>query len=199
MKRLFLYIILMMASVTGNLLAEENVRVSVTPQDTRQWQVAVALESNSPSVFCGFQMDLLLPTGVTYQEGTIKTGERTSDYRIMLTQLSAENLRVLSYSDSQKSIAAGSGNLFTLLLSGDESLTGKENLVLKNIRFSDAKGNETTIQGVSVDLSTGVCRILADEYAGRIYSLQGVCLEATSLSQLRAGIYIVNGRKVMVR
>lgn len=199
MKRLFLYAILMIASVTGKLLAEENVRVSVTPQDTRQWQVEVALESNSPSVFCAFQMDLLLPNGVTYQEGTIKTGERTSDYRIMLTQLSAENLRVLSYSDSQKNIAAGSGNLFTLQIFGDESLTGKESLVLKNIRFSDAKGEETTVQGLSVDLPTGVCRILADEDAGRIYSLQGVCLEATSLSALRPGIYIVNGRKVMVR
>ncbi|MBQ1634518.1 MAG: hypothetical protein II050_07505, partial [Bacteroidaceae bacterium] len=60
-------------------------------------------------------------------------------------------------------------------------------------------GKETTAQGVAVDLSTGVLRVLSDEFSGRIYSLQGVCLEATSLSQLRPGIYIVNGRKVMAR
>ena len=72
-------------------------------------------------------------------------------------------------------------------------------MVLKNIRFSDATGKETTAQGVAVDLSTGVLRVLPDEFSGRIYSLQGVCVEATSLSQLRSGIYIVNGRKVMAR
>ena len=199
MKRLFIFAILMIVSVASNVHAEDNVRISVVAQDTRQWKVEVALESESPSVYCGFQMDMLLPDGVIYQEGSLKAGDRISDYNIMLTQFSAENLRVLSYSPTQQSISAGTGNLFTLLLSRNDAPSGNESLVLKNIRFSDATGKETTAQGVAVDLSTGVLRVLPDEFSGRIYSLQGVCLEATSLSQLRPGIYIVNGRKVMVR
>ena len=165
MKRLFIYAILMIVSVASNVHAEDNVRISVVAQDTRQWKVEVTLESESPSVYCGFQMDMLLLDGVIYQEGSLKAGDRISDYNIMLTQFSAENLRVLSYSPTQQSISAGTGNLFTLLLSRNDAPSGNESLVLKNIRFSDATGKETTAQGVAVDLSTGVLRVLPDEFS----------------------------------
>ena len=76
MKRLFIYAILMIVSVASNVHAEDNVRISVVAQDTRQWKVEVTLESESPSVYCGFQMDMLLPDGVIYQEGSLKAGDR---------------------------------------------------------------------------------------------------------------------------
>ena len=61
------------------------------------------------------------------------------------------------------------------------------------------------VRGLNGGEPTAINKVMTDEAIDKIdtskgiYNLQGVRMQATSLNELPAGLYIVNGKKVMIR
>ena len=162
MKR-YIYIILSILSAacfaapTAQAADENDCTVRATVTETRagcNWQLNVELLNPGTTNLTAFQMDIILPQGLTVAEGTLRPGDRTIGHTLMANTLSDGSLRVAGYSPINQAIAGNAGVIFTLVLNAEEPLAvGTYNLLLNNIRLSLRTGIETTVPSVAATLT----------------------------------------------
>ncbi|GEM_PF-6051458 len=183
----------------SNVMASEVVTLKADMDDTNTWMLSVGLEGEGPSSYCGFQMDVALPEGVSYREGSIEGSSRIEGFSLLVVPLANGVLRIVGYSPTQQSISEEAGTLFTLVLSSESKINPGDVAILKNIRFSDAVGTEVVLAKQSVELPASLESVMEDTASCPIYTLQGVRFTETDLRDLPSGVYIVRGRKIFVK
>ena len=162
------------------------------------------------------QFDLTLPPGVTIAKNA--AGEydcqmttRYDSHQLYIMPLAesfyeGNTYRIVCASYSLKDISQRTGALLKLQLVAEEDLpdethTGR----VHHIVFADKEAHAYELPNANFEVSignqTGIDEVSTPRKAANIYNLQGLLVrtQATSLEGLQPGIYIMNGRKYVVK
>jgi hypothetical protein len=101
----------------------------------------IELEIINSDAFTGFQMDILLPAGMTYEPGSIALTTRAGDHEISATMLDGNILRVLSWSLTNALFTGNDGPVATFILDYGTALPDDYPLVLDDAIVGDVNGN----------------------------------------------------------
>lgn len=199
MKKVFVIICACLASI--HAFAVDGISAKVNKIGGCEWQLFVSLNNDAGADYCAFQMDFVMPPSASSTYSSAVT-DRSEGYNLMFSNRGTDGLRVVGYSPNRSSIQGTDGEIFSF--SFNDAMTEVSDdavkpIVVKNVRFSDVNGVETVMASISVDVETGVVTILDDEMLEPIYTLQGVRIPSASLRSLKPGMYVVNGRKYLVK
>lgn len=144
--------------------------------------------------FSAFQMDVQLPEGVEIVEASMAKANQTKN--LGFTKLQNGTWRLLYGTLENEAINLESDNLLTLELAGRKpntgGLVGIDQILL-------VKNNTSTIKldAVQGGMPTGINSIVSSS------SINGDCYDLTGrkvdISQLKKGVYVVNGKKLYVK
>lgn len=171
--------------------------------------VSVNMDNASKS-YCSFQFDIYLPNGMTIAlnkkgKPDVKLNEdRIEDHTLSVEQVEDSHYRFVCVTLSNSNFYENSGAILNLTVTAASDMAnGVYDGSLKNIVLVPSDGVKTTIDesAFSVTLgSTGINQVLLDSVVD-VYDLQGnkVRSNATDLNGLPNGVFIINGKKVVVR
>ena len=150
----------------------------------------LALTIDDATTYVAAQMDLTV-------DGTLQVNNITAaDGHTPVWQKTGENrYRVLVFSNANDTFSAYGPHLIF-------DVQGEGEIALSNALLVDAVGDGFNAAASSTGFTTGIAAITTELSApADVYSVSGqlVRRQATSLKNLPAGIYIVNGRKMAVR
>ena len=169
------------------------------------------------------QFEITLPEGIT--AGKALAGERASRHMIK-TNMVGNVLKVAMLSAESADFEGSEGAILVLPLSADKAMTsGSYGISLRNVKMSDARGNlfilPDTDSSVVVKDWSGVDSVAFDRL--RVYGGNGeICIESPADTMIQivavdgrafaveasagktavavsAGVYVVNGQKVIVK
>lgn len=175
--------------------------IQMSPGETKQ--LTVSLDNTGD--YCSFQFDLILPEGITvpYDEenemymADIVPGRFTKTHSLGSNLLKSNRFRVIVYSIANKSIKGTSGAVVNITLKADDKLAiGDYTLKLENITLADIGENEyypSNSESTVNVVASGIKSVLMDGSSDKIYDLQG-----RRVNTVKKGIYIVNGKKLIV-
>ncbi len=169
------------------------------------------------------QFEITLPEGIT--AGKAEAGERASRHMIK-TNMVGNVLKVAMLSAESADFEGSEGAILVLPLSADKAMTsGSYGISLRNVKMSDARGNLFILpdadSSVVVKDWSGVDSVAFDRL--RVYGGNGeICIESPADTMIQivavdgrafaveasagktavavsAGVYVVNGQKVIVK
>lgn len=125
------------------------------------------------------------------------SGRFTKTHSLGSNLVKPNRFRVIVYSIANKSIKGTSGAVVNITLKADDKLAIRDyTLKLENITLADAAENEyypSDSESTVNVVTTGIKPILMDGSSDKIYDLQG-----RRVNTVKKGIYIVNGKKLIV-
>lgn len=185
-------------SPLATLSAQNTVTAEVTSYtEGKEWTLAVSLENIAP--YTAFQVDIAVPEGVTFSDGTLHVSDRLGSHSSTATTLADGTIRVIAYNATNDILQGNSGELFTITLQADPILTDPDaKAVLRNLRFTDANQIEDLLDALTVELKTPIATAIQsarlNHTAGQpVYDLQG----RRTFSPRHGQVYIIGGRKVI--
>ena len=191
----------------------ENVIYVENVSGSKDSQVELSVRMRNASNIRGFQFDLYLPEGVTIANNA--KASLSSDrlaagdaHTLMVNEVSDGAVRFLCSSMNDESFAGGDGEIATLTVNiADNVANGEYDVVVKNAlmtetdisRSYEADDIKSTLTVLD---QTGVETVTADNERrdGSIYTVGGQLVgKKSTTSQLRKGVYIRNGKKIVVK
>ena len=199
------------ASLDGN----ENAQGRLYMNDMRMTagrQNTIELKVENADNFIAFQCDVYLPEGMTVarnDNGRLMVGLAdgiTSHHVVSANMLNNGALRVVVMSPQNESIKLLENGIINLTVETDEDMSDNCMVDIRDIRFVRNIGNSEylapdTSATVTFGDVTGIDGIQTDGEAFDVYNLRGQKVRAnvTNFNGLQKGVYIVNGKKVMVK
>ncbi len=179
---------------------------SIAQGETKQLQVCL----DNQGKYCSFQFDLVLPKGISVETTTNADGDVEYVASIVndrcIKHILADNLldngtrfRVVVISLSNTNIAGTTGPVVNINLKADADMDlGEQTLRIENITLAtkDEKEYYPTPNESKINVTTtGIDNVSMplDPSKQKIYNLQGM-----KVNKVSKGVYIVNGKKVVV-
>ena len=188
---LTLDIILKNAGLERNIVATEmdyNDALSFTPTDK-----GLALNLKNNTGYKALQMDVTLPAGVKITD-VIPAGNRIAGFNVMYEEISEGKYRVIFYSSESKNISLNEGPVAELI-NNKLAVEAK----ISNIVMVTTDLRKMLLSDVDYKVPTGIDNVTLEESQNNvIYTLEGIRVNG-NISQLGKGIYIVNGKKMVIR
>ncbi len=175
-----------------DMILERNTVPAQSHKDSGDVLMAESLNGNTvlrlhaDNEYRGFQMDIVVPEGSEIT--SVETGAAmTSTHNLRYARIADNRYRVVVSSDGGSVIEDED----ILNINADTDDVRIENIVfattdLQVMRFADIKGSGTA----SVD------NISCDEHKDNVYSISGIRVNP---DELQKGVYIVNGKKIIVK
>lgn len=139
--------------------------------------------------FTSFQMDVEVPDGVELTDARLTIPE--TGHILRYTKVEEGCYRIIALSLSNTPLRATADGLLELGLSNDDEVQ------IGNILFVTPQGEEVQMKALSRNIVTEIADIETPQNT-EIYDLSGRKLDV-DLKQLPKGLYIINGKKVMVK
>jgi hypothetical protein len=174
-------------------------------------QVAVNLNNDSKK-YAAFQYDFTLPEGITIAKNNkgkfvaTLNEDRKDDHTLNVSETESDTYRFLAFSMTNTEFYGTEGALVYVTLQASESISeGNKTATIQSQVFTEISGEQYKWDDFSFTVtitpnSTGIIEISAENPVD-VYNIQGnkVRSKATTLSDLPQGVYIVNGRKVIMK
>ena len=153
--------------------------------------IRIQLESATP--YTAFQMTLTLPEGSDMDDVKAKL-LRTSNHQLGIGKLNEHQLRIIGYSLDNLPFTGQTGTLLEVKgLEGD--------ILIDDILFVSPTGQKRRFAPISISPATGIFESDAETVNGN--SVNGKCFDLTGRPMPRmitkSGLYINNGKKMMIR
>lgn len=175
-------------------------------------QNTIGLKMENAENFIAFQCDVYLPEGMTVarnDNGKLMVGLSngvTSHHVVSANMLNNGALRVVVMSPQNESIKLLEGGVINLTVETDEDMSDNCVVDIRDIRFVRNIGNseylapDASATVVFGDV-TGIDGVQVNGETFDVYNLRGqkVRTNVTNFNGLQKGVYIVNGKKVMVK
>ncbi|MBR2244763.1 MAG: leucine-rich repeat protein [Prevotella sp.] len=175
-------------------------------------QNTIGLKMENADNFIAFQCDVYLPEGMIVarnDNGKLLVGLAdgiTSNHVVSANMLDNGVLRVVLMSPQNESIKLLENSIINLTVETDEGMTDNRVIDIRDIRFVRNIGNsEYLAPDASATVTfgdvTGIEGIQTEGETFDVYNLRGqkVRTNVTNFNGLQKGVYIVNGKKVMVK
>ena len=164
----------------------------------------MALVLDNATAYAGFQMDVTLPQGIILESAEL-TG-RAASHTLMTGVNPDGSVRLLGFSLDNAEIAAGSDAIIILKVKADASLSANDNITISDIFFTQANEVESVLPNVAANATvvTAIAQIGTDREGVNVYDMKGVLLRqgvapAQATQGLPTGVYVINGKKVLVK
>ena len=194
-------------SDADNVIYVENVSGS------KNSQVELSVRMRNASDIRGFQFDLYLPEGVSVANNAkaLLSSDRLAAgdaHTLMADEMSDGAVRFLCSSMNDESFAGGDGEIVTLTVNiannvaNDDYDVVVKNAIMTETDISKSYEADNIKSTLTVLDQTGVETVTADNERrdGSIYTVGGQLVgKKSSTSQLRKGVYIRNGKKIVVK
>jgi hypothetical protein len=153
---------------------------------------ALSLCLNNESGYVASQFDVHLSEGQTL-EGIMLNSIRSKDHVLTYTKTNNDTYRIVVYSLGNQAYTGNNGELLSIQVSG----TG--NVDIDNILFVTTGQNEKRFASLH-SYTTGI-NVVKDIKDMDVYSIDGrlVRKRVSNTNDLKKGVYIVNGKKLVVR
>lgn len=205
----------MPASAKKNFLATANEvttndkmycsNITVAPGKTAT--LPVNLENRGK--YCSFQFDILLPKGITVDSTVNQSGKvrysaslvtsRCVDHSLTSNLIRGNRYRVIVFSLSNTDVEGANGPVVNIKLKAEEDAAeGDYTLKMERVVLATADEKEyypaDSESTVTVSANTGVNSISIDPSSVKVYDLQG-----RKVNKPTQGVYIINGKKVVIK
>lgn len=174
-------------------------------------QVAIVL-NNPTNKYAAFQFDLVLPDGISIaknNKGKLIASldeDRKDDHTLNVSETGTNTYRFLAFSMTNTEFYGTDGALVYVTLQADEDISGgNKTATIQSQVFTEVSGeqhkwNDTAFQ-ITIEASTGVKDLMTNGKPFDVYNTLGnlVRRNVTTLQGLLAGVYVVNGHKIVVK
>ena len=187
-------------------------------------RVVLPVALNNSEAYSAFQLDVVLPAGVELAEATL-TGRAKASHAVAWNTLQDGTTRVVAYAVDNAAFRDNEGALLNLVLETSDEVSADAVLTIEDGLFATAGGAEHRAADINVMMRAGTTGIDETCTASfRVYGVEGavevVCGADTVVSvyaatgqlvnqtavkagktgiALPAGVYMVNGNKVIVK
>ena len=100
---------------------------------------AFSLELSNESEMTAFQMDVVLPNGLSLDLSKTRLTGRCGNHQLQTKQLGNGKVRIICMSSDNTSISGNIGSVIGLWIKADKGIVGNQIVKLENIIFSDVK------------------------------------------------------------
>ena len=100
---------------------------------------AFSLELSNESEMTAFQMDVVLPNGLSLDLSKTRLTGRCGNHQLQTKQLGNGKVRIICMSSDNTSISGNIGSVIELWIKAEKSIAGNQIVKLENIIFSDVK------------------------------------------------------------
>lgn len=204
-------IISILLAIAGRMLGD-NLHVADTQLKAgEEKQINIEL-ANPDRNYAAFQFDLILPEGVKIalnKKGKLNASlveERIDDHTMSLEELSEGHYRFLSFSMSNSEFYDSEGPLVNVTIKAEENVApGALTATINEQVFTAKDGIQYDFSDVTfnimIEQASGIEEILVDDTCNDVYSIDGVLYkkDVVSPNELPQGVYIINGRKYVVK
>lgn len=178
-----------------------NAIMALNAENTSTWLEMKQMEDGKVSIllhnaksFSAFQMDIQLPDGVEIVEAYMAKASQSK--HLGYAKLENGTWRLLYGTLENKAVMLSDDNLLTLELSGNNANIGG-NMTIDQIFLVDRNTSTWQLSAVHGGLPTGITDIEnASAIDGECYDLTG---RKVDNSLLKKGVYVVNGKKMLVK
>lgn len=164
--------------------------------------LSLALDNETP--FTAFQTDITFPEGLTPDTSTVRLTDRGGEnHTVSVSRRGEDTIRVVVFSAGNEPFAGESGTILTMEVTADSALSDGCEITTAGTLFSTARAREYRLPDASAevtinDLQVGVESIDRKGKQNSVtFDLQG--RRHREADPLTPGIYIQNGKKVIVR
>ena len=166
------------------IIGEESVTL------TKDINNVISLCLNSRTRYTAFQFDLTLPEGADVQQALLSA--RKSGHQLVYNQVGERTYRFAAFSLNNAAFLQDEGSVINILAGNPDA----DDIVASNIHFVTANGYVQHFSNVQTTEATGIAEVLTGEtrHDDAVYNLSGMRVENPS-----KGIYIVNGKKVIIK
>lgn len=201
-------------SVYDNVIYVEPATVSLSDDGA---EVTLSICMNNTAAIRGFQFDMYLPTGVTAMK-TPKgkyvvslTAARLSDddeHTLTVAEQTDGAIRFLCGSQYDETFTGTSGEIATIKVKIEGLTDGEYPIALKNMKLTETDISKfyeaaEVVTTLTIQTATGIDALLVNgERVNNVYDLQGRKVNSQLSvfnSQLKKGLYIMDGKKVRVK
>ena len=175
--------------------------LSIGDYDPETGTIAINLDNATP--YAGFQMDLTLPQSLTLECASL-TGRAIS--HTLMTGVNPDgSIRLLGFSIDNDEIAPGNDAIITLKVKANTSFADYENIIISDIFFTQSNEVESVLPNVNAaPVVTAISQVDNDTMSVDVYDMRGVLLRhnanpANATMGLPAGVYVIDGKKVLVK
>ena len=142
---------------------------------------------NNPTAYTAFQMDVTLPMGVTLKKAQLT--DRSNGHLVSVSQTGEGRYRIVGISLQNEAFEGTMGDLLRLQLDGDS-----HGMTIDNVLFATPQGVQHELAGIAGDAtSISDVRGKMEEVRGDAFNLKG-----QRITNPNKGLYIVNGKKMMI-
>ena len=167
---------------------DENDALSFSP-----YYNELLLNMNNNTMYKAMQLDITLPSDISFTD-EISFTDRVNEFECVLREITKGIYRVLLYSRNAMNI---SGNEGTIMRFRTDKLAVEAKI--HNIVMVTSDLRKVLLKDVDYKMPTGIEDIKTDDIDNlTIYTLEGMRVN-TSVDKLNKGIYIINGKKVVIR
>ena len=181
--------------------AATNDVLSVGEYDHATGTIAISLDN--ATAYAGFQMDVALPQGLTLESAEL-TGRAAS--HTLMTGINPDgSIRLLGFSLNNNEIAAGSDAIIILKVNTTSALDANDGIIVSDIFFTQSNEVESVLPNVTTNaIVTAISDIRTDGEGVNVYDMRGVLVRqsvkaAEATQGLPTGVYVINGKKVLVK
>ncbi len=169
-----------------NRLTLENVQITVEGD-------GFLVDVERPEQYTAFQFDVEVPEGLSVTDVMLADGK--TKHNLHFAKKGLNTYTVVGLSLANELLPSTAKGLIDIRLSGTQG--GDVNV--KNIMFVNPKGEKTYYNNKSVLVgTTGIYGVSTRQIPHSIYDLSGRKLDVDR-SQLERGVYIINGKKVIIK
>lgn len=147
---------------------------------------------NNTTGYKALQMDVIVTSDIQFTE-ILPNEVRAEGFDIAYTKIADGRYRMVMYSSESKNLKSNEGAVVSFV---SEKLP--EEVKLTSIVMVTSDLRRTTLSDVDCKLPTGIKEISSENNGNIIYTLEGVRVN-NNINSLQRGIYVVNGKKVIVR
>lgn len=150
---------------------------------------ALTLGLSNATSMTAVQMDIVLPEGIEMENIGV-----SSKHIATWTRLSSGKTRVMIYSPSNKNFDGN--NIATLHLTGNSADKG---ITIEAISECAANGREFDLANLELGSATAIRNIHNENEPMNVVTISGQSLGKRDLRSLTPGVYVVNGKKYIIK
>ena len=168
-----------------NRLALEDVQITVEGD-------GFLVDVERPEQYTAFQFDVEVPEGLSVTD--VMLGDGKTKHNLHFAKRGLNTYTVVGLSLANELLPSIGKGLIDIRLSGTQG----GDVIVKNIMFVNPKGEKTYYNNKSALVgTTGIYGVSTRQIPHSIYDLSGRKLDVDR-SQLERGVYIINGKKVII-
>ena len=187
-------------AVNNDVLTAVAIEISANREATMN------LRLNNEADYTSFQLDIITPQGLTVDAVTL-SNRAPQEFGLTYAYIDDNTMRVIAVAP-EAVIPSGEGTILALNIVADDTFSGNDVINVSNILFVEPDIACHHLEAFSVPATgiTGIKQVNADNDNGPVdvFNMQGQLLKRQvdrehATDDLPAGIYIIGGKKVLVK